>query len=36
MSGPIEEKRLSEVWESRVRLDAFGEKLRPRMEQAGI
>ena len=28
--------RVSEVWESREKLDAFGEKLRPRLEQAGI
>jgi hypothetical protein len=26
----------SEVWESREKLEAFGEKLRPRMEEAGI
>jgi quinol monooxygenase YgiN len=28
--------RVSEVWESREKLDAFGEMLRPRMEEAGI
>jgi hypothetical protein len=28
--------RVSEVWESREKLDAFGDKLRPRMEEAGI
>jgi hypothetical protein len=28
--------RVSEIWESRVKLDAFGEKLRPRLEEAGI
>ncbi len=28
--------RVSEVWESQEKLDAFGEKLRPRIEEAGI
>lgn len=28
--------RVSEVWESKEKLDAFGEKLRPRLEEAGI
>ena len=28
--------RVSEVWESREKLDVFGEKLRPRLEEAGI
>ena len=27
---------VSEVWESREKLEAFGEKLRPRIEEAGI
>jgi hypothetical protein len=28
--------RVSEIWESREKLDAFGEKLMPRLEEAGI
>jgi quinol monooxygenase YgiN len=28
--------RVSEVWESRAKLDAFGEKLRPEIQAAGI
>jgi len=28
--------RVSEVWESRERFEAFGEKLGPRTEEAGI
>jgi hypothetical protein len=34
-SGP-QDIRVSEVWDSHEQLDAFGEKLRPRMEEAGI
>ena len=34
--GDENDIRVSEVWESREKLDAFGEKLRPRMEEAGI
>jgi hypothetical protein len=34
--GDENDIRVSEVWESRDSLDAFGEKLRPRMEEAGI
>jgi len=28
--------RISEIWESREKYDAFGEKLRPRIQEAGI
>jgi hypothetical protein len=28
--------RVTEVWESREKLDAFGDRLRPRMEEARI
>jgi hypothetical protein len=34
--GDENDIRVSEVWESREKLDAFGEKLRPRMEEGGI
>jgi hypothetical protein len=34
--GDENDVRVSEVWESREKLDAFGERLRPRMEEAGI
>jgi hypothetical protein len=34
--GDENDIRVSEVWESREKLEAFGETLRPRMEQAGI
>jgi hypothetical protein len=34
--GDENDVRVSEVWESREKLDAFGDKLRPRMEEAGI
>lgn len=34
--GDENDLRVSEVWESREKLDAFGEKLRPRLEEAGI
>jgi hypothetical protein len=27
---------VSEIWESREKFEAFGETLRPRMEEAGI
>jgi hypothetical protein len=27
---------VSEIWESRDKLEAFGEKLRPRMDEEGI
>jgi hypothetical protein len=28
--------RVSEIWESREKLEAFGETLRPKMDEAGI
>ena len=34
--GPEDNMLVSEVWESQERLQAFGEKLRPRIEEAGI
>ena len=34
--GDEEDIRVSEVWESQEQLDAFGEKLRPQLEEAGI
>ena len=34
--GDENDIRVSEVWESREKLEAFGEKLRPKMEEAGI
>jgi hypothetical protein len=34
--GPENDVRVSEIWESQEKLDAFGEKLQPRMEEAGI
>jgi hypothetical protein len=34
--GDEQDIRVSEVWESQEKLDAFGEKLRPKMEEAGI
>ena len=34
--GDPQNIRVSEIWESREKLEAFGEKLRPRMEQEGI
>jgi hypothetical protein len=34
--GDENDIRVSEVWESRKKLDAFGEKMRPRLEEAGI
>ena len=34
--GDENDIRVSEAWESREKLDAFGEKLRPRLEEAGI
>ena len=34
--GDERDIRVSEVWESQEQLDAFGEKLRPRLEEAGI
>lgn len=34
--GAENDIRVSEIWESRQKLDAFGEKLMPRLEEAGI
>ena len=34
--GDENDIRVSEVWESREAFEAFGEKLGPRMEEAGI
>jgi hypothetical protein len=34
--GPEDDIRVSEVWESAEKQQAFAEKLGPRMEQAGI
>jgi hypothetical protein len=34
--GPEDNIRVSEVWESAEKLQAFGDTLRPRMEAAGI
>jgi hypothetical protein len=34
--GPADDIRVSEVWESADKAQAFGEKLRPRLEEAGI
>ncbi len=34
--GDEQDIRVSEVWESQEQLAAFGEKLRPRLEEAGV
>jgi hypothetical protein len=34
--GDEQDIRVSEIWESREQFEAFGEKLRPRLEAAGI
>ncbi len=34
--GDEHDIRVSEIWESQEQLQAFGEKLRPRIEQAGV
>ena len=34
--GDENDIRVSEVWESREKLDAFGETLRPKLDDAGI
>jgi hypothetical protein len=34
--GDEQNVRVSEIWESREQLEAFGETLRPRLEAAGI
>ena len=36
MFGDENDIRVSEVWESREKLEAFGDKLRPRMDEVGI
>jgi hypothetical protein len=34
--GDEQDVRVSEIWESQEQLGAFGEKLRPQLEAAGI
>ena len=34
--GDEQDIRVSEIWESQERFEAFGEKLRPKLEEAGI
>jgi hypothetical protein len=34
--GDENDIRVSEIWESREKLEAFGEKLRPRLDEEGI
>ena len=34
--GDESDLRVSEVWESREKFEAFGEKLGPRIEEAGV
>ncbi len=34
--GDENDLRISEVWESREKFEAFGEKLMPKMQEAGI
>ncbi len=34
--GPEEDVRVSEVWESREKFEAFGHRLVPQLEKAGI
>ena len=34
--GPDDDIHVSEIWESPDKFRAFGDKLRPRLEQAGI
>jgi len=34
--GDQQDIRVSEVWESQEKFEAFGETLRPRLEEAGI
>jgi hypothetical protein len=34
--GDENDLRVSEVWESREKFDAFGQKLGPRIEEAGM
>jgi hypothetical protein len=34
--GPEDDIRVSEVWESREKFQAFGDTLRPKIQEAGI
>jgi hypothetical protein len=34
--GPDDDIRVSEIWESKDKFEAFGEKLRPRLEENDI
>ena len=34
--GPEDDIRVSEIWESQQKFEAFGEKLRPRIEETGV
>ena len=34
--GDEQDIRVSEVWESQDKFEAFGDKLRPKLEEAGI
>ena len=34
--GDEQDIRVSEIWESREKFDAFGDKLMPKLEEAGI
>jgi hypothetical protein len=34
--GPEDDVRVSEIWESQEKFEAFGETLRPRLEEGGI
>lgn len=34
--GDEDDIRVSEAWESQEKLDAFGQKLQPKLEEAGI
>ena len=34
--GDEQDIRVSEIWESQEKLEAFGETLRPKLEEAGI
>ena len=34
--GPEDDVRVSEIWESKEKFEAFGETLQPRLEEGGI
>jgi len=34
--GPESDVRVSEIWESKEKFEAFGEKLQPRLEEGGV